>query len=95
MAVFVVGLIDVLDDQKYGAYASSGPPLENYGAEVLAYDLSPEVIEGSLRRQRVGLVRFPSREKYREWYESPEYQAARKHRVGGGADVDMILVEGR
>jgi uncharacterized protein (DUF1330 family) len=94
MAHYIIGLIDVLDDEKYGAYVSSAPDLADFGAEVVAYDVSPQVIEGSMRRKRVGLVRFPSEEKFREWYDSPAYRAARQHRLSGGADVDMILVQG-
>jgi uncharacterized protein (DUF1330 family) len=94
VAVFLVVQVDVLDEQKYGQYGSSAPPLERWGGQVLAYDLAPAVIEGSVKRQRMGVVRFPSREQFQGWYDSPEYQAARKHRVNGGAEADLVLIEG-
>jgi uncharacterized protein (DUF1330 family) len=52
------------------------------------------VIEGSIARRRMGVVRFPSREQFQGWYDSPEYQAARKHRINGGAEADLVLIEG-
>jgi uncharacterized protein (DUF1330 family) len=51
-----------------------------------------EVLEGSAIEEIV-ILEFPSFEDATAWYHSPEYQAAREHRLRGG-DYRCIITEG-
>ena len=55
--------------------AKAIPTLEAHGAKILAVTEDPDVVEGSLAHKRFVLLEFPSREAFRAWYRSPEYQA--------------------
>jgi uncharacterized protein (DUF1330 family) len=66
--------------------------VEQYGGTYLVRGAPYEVLEGNWRPQRVVVVRFPSMAKAREFYDSPEYLAAREARAGK-SDFDMLLVE--
>lgn len=50
------------------------------------------VLEGDTVEAAV-ILRFPEWEDALEWYESPEYQAARKHRLASGT-FRAVLIEG-
>ena len=64
----------------------------NYGGRYLVRGAPYEVLEGSdWRPQRLVVVEFPSMEKAKGFYESPEYRAAREARAGVSA-FDMLLV---
>ena len=55
----------------------------NYGGRYLVRGAPYEVLEGSdWRPQRLVVVEFPSMEKAKGFYESPEYRAAREARAG-------------
>ena len=65
----------------------------NFGGRYLVRGAPYEVLEGSdWRPQRLVVVEFPSMEKAKGFYESPEYRAAREARAGV-SDFDMLLVE--
>jgi uncharacterized protein (DUF1330 family) len=49
------------------------------------------VLEGNWPYKRAVVIRFPSEEECRRWYDSPEYQEILKHRLKG-ADCATILV---
>jgi uncharacterized protein (DUF1330 family) len=66
--------------------------VEKFGGRYLVRGAPYEVLEGSWRPQRVVVVEFPSMEKARAFYDSPEYRAAREARAGV-SDFDMLLVE--
>jgi len=51
-----------------------------------------EVLEGN-GRPRVVILEFDSLDLARGYYNSPEYQAARQHRIGA-AEFDAVIVEG-
>jgi uncharacterized protein (DUF1330 family) len=51
------------------------------------------VLEGRFDENQLVLIEFPSAERARVFYDSPEYQAARDKRLGG-ADFSMMIVEG-
>jgi uncharacterized protein (DUF1330 family) len=51
------------------------------------------VLEGDWTPDRVVLLKFPSIEKAKAFYDSPEYQAAKQAREGA-AVMRMVLIEG-
>lgn len=44
--------------------------------------------------QGVVLIEFPTYEEAKAWYDSPEYQKAKSHRIRG-SDYQFILFEGK
>ncbi len=53
----------------------------NFGGRYLVRGAPYEVIEGDWRPQRLVVVEFPSMEKAKTFYDSPEYHAARAVRA--------------
>ena len=76
MSVYVVaqGRIDKPDMlARYVAQAL--PTISAHGGHVVAFDETPEVVEGTIDYPRTVIVEFATREAFRAWYDSPEYQA--------------------
>jgi uncharacterized protein (DUF1330 family) len=74
-AYFVVNAtvkdMDLLNEYIQGAAASGGiVPLK-----LLAMDNDAETVEGTPAGSRVVLLEFASKEDFRKWYDSPEYQS--------------------
>ena len=51
------------------------PTISAHGGRIVAFDETPEVVEGAVDYPRTVIVEFPTREAFRAWYDSPEYQA--------------------
>lgn len=81
MSVYVIAQVHVTDPEQYGKYlAKAGASVGKYNAELIAADGNTQRIEGDLDFERTVIMRFDSEEQFRDWYESPEYQAAKKER---------------
>jgi uncharacterized protein (DUF1330 family) len=94
MPAFVVVDITVQDAATYEEYKRLVPPtLERYGGRYVVRGGPTEVLEGEWRPSRLVIVEFPSAERARAWWESPEYAAAKAIRQRC-AHTDMVLVEG-
>jgi uncharacterized protein (DUF1330 family) len=79
VSAYIVALIDIKHPVQYEHY-SEAFDFENcateYGGEILMVSDEPEAIEGEWSG-RLGVLRFPSRDKARGWYDSPEYRYVR------------------
>jgi uncharacterized protein (DUF1330 family) len=93
MAVYYIGMYDIVDPefQKYPPVVLSLLP--KYGGEVLASDVNAFLLEGTPRRM-TAISRFPSREHALGLYHDPEYQEAKALRQRTTANVSMVIVEG-
>jgi uncharacterized protein (DUF1330 family) len=56
--------------------------------------MEAEVREGKWPYTKTVVIRFPSVEHAKRWYESPEYQKMVPHRLRAAA-ADLILVNGK
>ena len=82
------------DAAELKSYSQKSPAsLTGRTVELLAVYGRQEVLEGS-QVEGVVVLRFPSFEDAKTWYDSPEYREARKHRFAG-ADYRAVIVEGR
>ena len=92
MAVYYIGMYDIIDPefQKYPPVVLSLLP--KYGGEVLASDVNPFLLEGTPRRMNA-IIRFPSREHALGLYNDPDYQEAKALRQRTTANVSMVIVE--
>ena len=70
----------------------AGATLAEHPAEVLAFYGKQAVLEGPAHEGAV-VVKFPTLEAARAWYDSPAYQNAVKHRHAG-SDYRVFIVEG-
>jgi uncharacterized protein (DUF1330 family) len=51
------------------------PSIQAGGGRILGFDESPEIVEGEVGYPRTVILEFRSREAFRAWYDSAEYQA--------------------
>ena len=85
--------VDVTDQEQFKAYAAANAEaFKKYGARFLARAGQFEVPEGSTRARNT-IVEFPSYQAALDCWHSPEYQAARKHRLPASS-IDLVIVEG-
>lgn len=94
MAAYIIAVVDVTDLDKYKAYAAeAAPATAKFGGKYLARGGPFEVLEGSFPGKRFVVLEFATMDQAKAFYNSPDYQAARKHRLGG-ANFNMVVVEG-
>lgn len=94
MSAYIIADVDVTDPQQYEEYKRwSSAAMQTHGAEVLVRGGAATVLEGDWQPSRIVVLRFPSVEAARAFYDSPEYRRAREARAGA-AVMRMIAVEG-
>jgi uncharacterized protein (DUF1330 family) len=94
MPAYLILDIHVDDPEEYAAYRERAPAtLEAYGARYLVRGGPHEVVEGDWDPERIVVVEFPSVERAREWYRSPEYQEIVEMRKRA-APSQVVLVQG-
>lgn len=94
MAVYIIGKIQIRDREVYRSYEEGFLPIfMKYKGEVLAADDNVEVLEGNWGGGRAVLLRFPSREEARRWFESAEYQELAKLRLRSSDGILIIAEE--
>jgi uncharacterized protein (DUF1330 family) len=93
-SAYVLANVDVKDPAAYEEYKRlSTIAMKAHGAEVCVRGGPIEVLEGDWKPNRTVLLKFPSMEQAKKFYDSTEYQAAKKAREGI-AVMRMVLIEG-
>ena len=93
-AAYIIANVHVTDAAQYEEYKRlSTLAMQAHGAEPLVRGGAVQVLEGDWSPKRAVLLKFPSVEKARAFYDSPEYAAAKKAR-DGIAVMRMVLIEG-
>ncbi|EJW10641.1 hypothetical protein A33M_4146 [Rhodovulum sp. PH10] len=88
-----IGRVEVHDAEGYAAYvAANAAAFRKYGGRFLVRAGQYETPEGESRSRNV-VIEFPDYASALACWHSPEYQAARAHRLGR-ADTDLVVVEG-
>ena len=94
MPAYMISLVDVTDMDQYQEYVKRAPAAhQKFGAKVLARGGRSLALEGGAPPGRVVILEFESLEQVEAFYNSPEYQEAKKHREGA-AEFQMMAVEG-
>ena len=94
MAAYLVGRINVTDWEKYKAYMQVTPGvIEKFEGKFITRGGEMITLEGSEETDRVVLIEFTSLEKAKAFYNSQEYQAAKKLQAGA-ATVQLIAIDG-
>jgi uncharacterized protein (DUF1330 family) len=93
MKGYWIARVTVSDPDTYKGYAEAAPAaFEKFNARILARGGRHEQMEGDGRPRNV-VIEFASFEDAVACYHSPEYQAARQHRLAAG-EADIVIVEG-
>ena len=94
MTAYWLAMVDVHDEDAYQGYAQRAPAaVEAYGGRVLARGGERVGLEGAAPPGRVVIIEFDSVEQAEACFNSPEYQAARAHRIDA-ADARFMIVDG-
>jgi uncharacterized protein (DUF1330 family) len=94
-AAYVIVTMNVTDPDKYKGYMGVAPAaIRAAGGEYLARGGKQETLEGDWHPHRVAVLKFPSYEKAKAWYDGEQYLHARAHRMGATEYFHMVLVEG-
>jgi uncharacterized protein (DUF1330 family) len=86
--------IAVKDAEAFERYKQLAPPtVAAYGGQYLVRGGATETLEGTWNPTRIVLLEFPTVERAREWWNSPEYAPAKAMRQAS-SHTDLLLVEG-
>ena len=93
-SAYILANVDVTDPTQYEQYKKlSSHAMQVHGAEVCVRGGAVQVLEGDWSPKRAVLLKFPSVDQAKAFYDSPEYQAAKESRQGA-AVMRMVLIEG-
>jgi uncharacterized protein (DUF1330 family) len=94
MSAYIIVEVEVKDPVRYEDYKKLTPAsLASYGGKFIVRGGKAELIEGEQEPKRIVILEFENAEKAKAWWNSPEYNEAKKLRHDT-ADSRMILVEG-
>ncbi len=94
MPAYLIVSVNVTDMDQYAQYMKLTPPiLEKYGGEFVIRGGEKHVLEGPEIDERIVLLKFADVETAKRMYNSDEYQAAIKVRVGA-AEASVVVMEG-
>jgi uncharacterized protein (DUF1330 family) len=94
MPAYLIVETDVTDPDQYELYKAAAPAaVAAGGGRYIVRGGELAVLEGDWAPTRLVLLEFEDLEAAKRFYDSPEYQAARKLREGA-ATLSMVAVEG-
>ena len=92
MSAYIVCLISVTELDRYRQYVElAGPAVLRNGGRFLVRGAPFEMLEGSVSGERLIVAEFSDADTARRSYDSAEYQAARRHRLGAAAFNAMVV----
>ena len=95
MSYYFLAHIKIHDKGEYQKYLDQADEVfARYKGTYLVVDSDPEVLEGEWAYDRAVVIQFESREDFKKWYNSDDYQEILKFRLKA-ADCDTILVQGK
>ena len=94
-AGYVIVEAKITDMDRFKDYMAAAPAtIQAAGGEYLVRGGKLEALEGEWTPVRLTLLRFPSYDAAKAWYDGQSYGAARAKRAGCTAYFNMVLVEG-
>ena len=94
MSAYVLSSIKVNNPDNYKEYVTKVKSIvEKFGGEYLVRGWEMTVIEGEWNNTRSIVIKFQSKEKAMEWYNSDEYKPIRQIRHDNAVS-NSIIVEG-
>jgi uncharacterized protein (DUF1330 family) len=94
VSAYIIAKIEVTDWEQYRKYIAATPAVvARFDGKFIARAGETVTLEGPEETRRVVLLEFPSLDKAREFYDSPEYQEVRKLRLGAST-ISLVAVVG-
>jgi uncharacterized protein (DUF1330 family) len=94
MAAYVISEVEMVDPELFERYRSLAPAsIAKYGGRYIVRGGAVETVEGAPEAKRIVIVEFPTMERAREWYHSPEYAEALGVRQNA-LNRRLVFVEG-
>jgi uncharacterized protein (DUF1330 family) len=94
MSAYVISEVDVRDAAGFEAYRTiAAKTIAQFGGRYLVRGGAANAAEGGPLPKTIIVVEFPTMERLRDWYASPEYAEALKVRQTA-LDRRLIFVEG-
>ena len=94
MSVYVIASLTIKDAVRFEDYKRTVlPSMEKYGGRFVARGGPIQVLEGEWPRERLIIGEFPSMERAREWWASPEYAEPKALRQAT-TDSELVIVQG-
>jgi len=94
MAAYVIADVEVTDPAGYDEYRKGVPAtIAAHGGRYLARGGAVQVLEGDWIPRRAVILEFPSLERARAWYDSPEYRPLREMRARA-SDSRLVIIDG-
>ena len=94
MMAYVISEVEVRDAAGFEAYRTiAAQAIAQYGGRYLVRGGAAEAVEGGPPPKTLIVVEFPSMDRLRQWYASPEYAKALEHRRTA-LERRLIFVEG-
>jgi uncharacterized protein (DUF1330 family) len=92
---YLIVEMNISDPEQYKEYMARAPAaVKAAGGEYLVRGGRHEALEGDWQPHRVAMLRFPSYEQAKAFYDGELYTRARGHRAGATEYFNMVLVEG-
>jgi uncharacterized protein (DUF1330 family) len=94
VSAYIIVETDIHDPEQYELYKRASPSaVAAGGGRFIVRGGELAVLEGDWQPKRLVLLEFPDLDAAKRFYESPEYQAAKRLREGA-ASLKMVAVEG-
>jgi uncharacterized protein (DUF1330 family) len=94
MPAYVIVETDIRDPEQYERYKAASPEtVHGGGGRFVVRGGALAVLEGDWRPSRLVILEFPDLETAKRWYDSPEYEEAKRLRESA-ANLRMVAVEG-
>jgi uncharacterized protein (DUF1330 family) len=92
---YIIVDMKITDPEQYKQYMAAAPAaVAAAGGEYLVRGGKFEALEGQWQPARIAMLRFPSYDKAKAFYDDEMYRAARAKRAGATEFFNMVLVEG-
>ena len=92
---YLIVEMQISDSEQYKQYMAVAPAaVAAAGGEYLVRGGRHETLEGDWQPARIAMLRFPSFEQAKAFYDSEMYRLARAKRDGATEFFNLILVEG-
>lgn len=94
MVAYVIANVEVTDAAAYERYRKDVPAtIEQYGGRFLVRGGAAAALEGDFVPKRIVVLEFPSVDRAKAWWDSPEYRPLRALRQRASRS-DLFVVEG-
>jgi uncharacterized protein (DUF1330 family) len=92
---YLIVEMNITNPEQYKQYMAQAPAcVKAFGGEYLVRGGRHETMEGDRQPHRVAVIRFPSYEQAKAFYEDGPYREVRKLRLGATEYFNMVLAEG-